>query len=78
MRKTALTLRSNGRKRHALCPTRQRPICTNDGESRQVAWSLVGCVLLCKLRVIQITINWPVSASSILKDTTARFAFYKS
>jgi hypothetical protein len=31
------------------------------------------CVLLCKLSVIQITINWPVSASSILKDTAARF-----
>jgi len=27
------------RKRHAMCPTRQRPICTNDGESRRVAWS---------------------------------------
>jgi hypothetical protein len=26
-------------KRHAMCPTRQRPICTNNGESRRVAWS---------------------------------------
>jgi hypothetical protein len=62
-----------GWKRHAMCPTRQRPICKNDGESRRVAWSRVGRILLCKLSVIQITINWPVSASSILKDTAARF-----
>jgi hypothetical protein len=38
--KTAVTLRSNGRKRHAICSRREGPSCTIDCRSREISRSV--------------------------------------
>ena len=47
MCKTGFACRALAGKRHAMCPTRQRPICTNDGESRRVGWEPREAVSCC-------------------------------